>query len=178
AADMRARAAPEGAGDFDPAYSTINVGTIEGGAAVNIIAGACRFTWDCRAMPGTDGAEAQRRLETYAAEELLPGMRAAGAGAEAEVGIVTEKTGFVPPLTPEPGSPAEALLLALTGQNACTTTPFGSEAGLFQESDIPAVICGPGSVAQAHQPNEFVTVAQLDECAELLGKVADWAERG
>ena len=67
---------------------------------------------------------------------------------------------------------------ALTGQNACTTTPFGSEAGLFQESGIPAVICGPGSVAQAHQPNEFVTVAQLDECAQLLGKVADWAERG
>ena len=180
AADMRACAAPEGAGDFDPAYSTINVGTIDGGQAVNIIAGACRFTWDCRAMPGTDGAEAKRRLDAYAAEELLPRMRAAGAGAEvgADVGIVTGETGSVPPLVPEPGSPAEALLLALTGQNACTTTPFGSEAGLFQQSGIPAVICGPGSVAQAHQPNEFVTVAQLDECAELLGKVADWAERG
>ena len=84
----------------------------------------------------------------------------------------------MPALRPEPGSPAEALLLALTGQNAGTTTPFGSEAGLFQESGIPAVICGPGSVAQAHQPNEFLTVAQLDDCAELLGKVADWAERG
>jgi len=174
AADMRALPAPEGAGDFDPAYSTINVGTIEGGQAVNIIAGACRFTWDCRAMPGTDGGEAKRRLDAYAAEELLPRMRAAGA----DVGIVTEETGSVPALVPEPGSPAEALLLALTGQNACTTTPFGSEAGLFQESGIPAVICGPGSVAQAHQPNEFVSVAQLDECAELLGKVADWAERG
>ena len=160
----------------DPAYSTINVGTIDGGQAVNIIAGACRFTWDCRAMPGTDGTEAKRRLDAYVAEELLPRMRAAGAGAD--VGIVTGETGSVPPLVPEPGSPAESLLLALTGQNACTTTPFGSEAGLFQQSGIPAVICGPGSVAQAHQPNEFVTVAQLDECAELLGKVADWAERG
>ncbi len=56
--------------------------------------------------------------------------------------------------------------------------PFGSGAGLFRQSGIPAVIRGPGSVAQAHHPNEFVTVAQLDECAELLGKVADWAERG
>ncbi len=176
AADMRASAAPDGAGDFDPAYSTINVGTIDGGAAVNIIAGACRFTWDCRAMPGTDGTEAKRRLDTYATEELLPRMRAAGAAAD--VGIVTGETGSVPPLVPEPGSPAEALLLALTGQNACTTTPFGSEAGLFQQSGIPAVICGPGSVAQAHQPNEFVSVDQLEECAELLGKVADWAERG
>ena len=186
AADMRALPAPDGAGlpagasakagDFDPAYSTINVGIIDGGQAVNIIAGACRFTWDCRAMPGTDGAEAKRRLDAYAAEELLPRMRAAGA--DANVGIVTEETGSVPALTPEPGSPAESLLLALTGQNACTTTPFGSEAGLFQESGIPTVICGPGSVAQAHQPNEFVSVAQLDECAELLGKVADWAERG
>ena len=180
AADMRALPAPDRAGDFDPAYSTINVGTIDGGQAVNIIAGACRFTWDCRAMPGTDGAEAKRRLDAYAAEELLPRMRAAGAGADvdADVGIVTEETGSVPPFNPEPGSPAEALLLALTGQNACTTTPFGSEAGLFQQSGIPAVICGPGSVAQAHQPNEFVSVAQLDECAQLLGKVADWAERG
>ena len=180
AADMRACAAPEGTEDFDPAYSTINVGTIDGGQAVNIIAGACRFTWDCRVMPGTDGTEAKRRLDAYAADELLPRMRAAGAGADvgADVGIVTEATGSVPPLVPEPGSPAEALLLALTGQNACTTTPFGSEAGLFQQSGIPTVICGPGSVAQAHQPNEFVTVAQLDECAELLGKVADWAERG
>ncbi|MFQ5620140.1 MAG: acetylornithine deacetylase [Rhodospirillales bacterium] len=172
--EMRALPAPEGAGDFDPAYSTINVGTVDGGQAVNIIAGACRFTWDCRAMPGTDGAEAKRRLDAYAADELLPRMRAAGA----DVGIVTEETGSVPPLNPEPGSPAEALLLALTGQNTCTTTPFGSEGGLFQQSGIPAVICGPGSVAQAHQPNEFVSVAQLDECAELLGKVADWAERG
>ena len=180
AADMRACAAPEGTEDFDPAYSTINVGTIDGGQAVNIIAGACRFTWDCRVMPGTDGTEAKRRLDAYAADELLPRMRAAGAGADvgADVGIVTEATGSVPPLVPEPGSPAEALLLALTGQNACTTTPFGSEAGLFQQSGIPTVICGPGSVAQAHQPNEFVSVAQLDECAELLGKVADWAERG
>ncbi len=176
AADMRALPAPAGTGDFDPAYSTINVGTIDGGQAVNIIAGACRFTWDCRAMPGTDGTEAKRRLDAYAAEELLPRMRAAGAGAD--VGIVTGETGSVPPLVPEPGSPAEALLLALTGQNACTTTPFGSEAGLFQQSGILAVICGPGSVALAHQPNEFVSVAQLDECAELLGKVADWAERG
>ncbi len=129
-------------------------------------------------MPGTDCSEAKRRLDAYAAEELLPRMRAAGAGAGADVGIVTEETGSVPPLVPEPGSPAEALLLALRGQNKCTTTPFGSEAGLFQQSGIPTVICGPGSVAQAHQPNEFVSVAQLDECAELLGKVADWAERG
>ena len=177
-AEMRALPAPEGGEDFDPAYSTINVGTIDGGQAVNIIAGACRFTWDCRVMPGTDGNEARRRLDAYAADELLPRMRAAGAGADADVGIVTGETGSVPALRPEPGSPAEALLLALTGQNACTTTPYGSEAGLFQQSGIPAVICGPGSVAQAHQPNEFVSVAQLDECAELLGKVADWAERG
>jgi len=177
-AEMRALPAPEGTEDFDPAYSTINVGTIDGGQAVNIIAGACRFTWDCRVMPGTDGNEARRRLDAYAAEELLPRMRAAGAGGDAGVGIVTEETGSVPALRPEPGSPAEALLLALTGQNACTTTPYGSEAGLFQQSGIPAVICGPGSVAQAHQPNEFVSVAQLDECAQLLGKVADWAERG
>jgi acetylornithine deacetylase len=169
---MRARAGDK---DFDPAYTTLNVGRIEGGQAVNIIAGECVFEWDCRPVPGSDGSEAARRLETHVAGDLGVRMRAGGAE---EAGITTVQTISVPPLIADPGSPAEALVLSLTGQNDTTTTPFASEAGLFQEAGIPAVVCGPGSPGQAHRPNEFIELDQVDACAAFLGRLADWAETG
>jgi acetylornithine deacetylase len=88
---------------------------------------------------------------------------------------VTEIGAWVPPLVPQEGSPAEALVLALTGQNRAGAVPFGSEAGLFQAQGIPAVLCGPGSVRQAHQPNEFVETAQIDACEAFLKKLIAWA---
>jgi len=174
--EFRARPAPPGAGDFDPAYTTINLGRMEGGTAVNIIAAQCRLEWDCRAIPGADPDEARQRLDAYVAETLLPAMNEGGGAGDAQnVGITTDVHHSVPPLVPKPGSPAEAIVLALTGQNRCTTTAFASEGGLFQEAGIPAVICGPGSAAQAHQPNEFIDVSQVDACVDFLRKVAGWA---
>ena len=170
--DMRAR---PGDGDFDPAYTTINVGRIEGGQAVNIIAGECVIEWDCRPMPGSDPGEAARRLESHVAEDMVVRMRAGGVE---EAGITTEQTVSVPPLVADPGSPAEALVLSLTGQNHTTTTPFASEAGLFQEAGIPAVVCGPGSPGQANRPNEFIELDQVDDCVQFLVRLADWAEAG
>jgi acetylornithine deacetylase len=82
----------------------------------------------------------------------------------------------VPALVPETGSPAETLALALTGQNRCGSVPFASEAGMFQRAGIPAVVCGPGSPAQAHQPDEFVTLDQVDACITFIRRLADWAE--
>ena len=170
--DMRAR---PGDKDFDPAYTTLNVGRIEGGQAVNIIAGECVFEWDCRPVPGSDAGEAARRLESHVAGGVTARMRAGGAE---EAGISTEQTISVPPLIADPGSPAEALVLGLTGQNDTTTTPFASEAGLFQEAGIAAVVCGPGSPGQAHRPNEFIELDQVDACVKFLGRLADWAEQG
>ena len=170
--DLRAR---PGDGDFDPAYTTINVGRIEGGQAVNIIAGECVFEWDCRPVPGSDAGDAARRLDSHVAGDLGVRMRAGGA---VEAGITTEQTISVPPLLADPGSPAEALVLGLTGQNDTTTTPFASEAGLFQEAGIPAVVCGPGSPGQAHRPNEFIELDQVDACAAFLDRLAEWAESG
>jgi acetylornithine deacetylase len=172
AEDMRAR---PGDTDFDPAYTTINVGRIEGGQAVNIIAGECVFEWDCRPVPGSDAGEAARRLETHVAGGLGVRMRAGGAE---EAGITTEQTISVPPLIAAPGSPAEALVLSLTGHNHTTTTAFASEAGLFQEAGIPAVVCGPGSPGQAHRPNEFIELDQVEACVAFLRRLADWAEQG
>ena len=92
------------------------------------------------------------------------------------VSIETELDHAVMPLVPIPGSPAESIVLALTGQNRCTSTPFATEAGMFQDVGIPAVICGPGSPDQAHRANEYVTTNDLDACTDFLRKLADWAE--
>jgi acetylornithine deacetylase len=169
----RELAADSGLGDAPvPEHTTLNVGRIEGGSAVNIIAAHCRFVWECRAAPGVEAAEVHSMLESFAEAELLPRMRKVAP----EAAIATEQTVAVPALVPENGSPAETLALALTGQNRCGSVPFASEAGMFQGAGIPAVVCGPGSPAQAHQPDEYVTLDQVDACITFMRRLADWAE--
>ncbi len=160
-------------GNGPPDWTTVNVGVIEGGAAVNIIAEQCRFRWECRPEAGADAQSVLARLQAYAETELLPRMRAV----TPDAAIATEEGVMVPALAVEPGSPAETLALALTGHNHCVSVPFASEAGLFQRAGIPAVVCGPGAAAQAHQPDEFVTVDQVEECLAFMRRLADWAER-
>ncbi|HEX7007519.1 MAG TPA: acetylornithine deacetylase [Alphaproteobacteria bacterium] len=157
--------------DFDPPYTTLNVGLIQGGTARNIIARQCRFAWEIRPVPGADPEAIRAEVEIFIDGTVLPAMRARFPGAN----VVTEVDARVPPLVPEDGSPAEALMLALTGQNRAGTVPFASEAGLFQAEGIPAVLCGPGSVRQAHQPDEFVEIAQIAACESFLRKLIAWA---
>jgi acetylornithine deacetylase len=159
---------------FDPPHTTLSVGTIAGGAAVNIIARDCTFTWDLRALPGDDTAALKARIDGFAAANLLPQMRAVASDAE----IATETIVDVPPLVPMPGSPAEALARRLTGANTVTTVSFASEAGLYQQAGIPAIICGPGSIDVAHQPNEFITREELAAGQLFFNRLLDWARTG
>jgi acetylornithine deacetylase len=154
--------------------TTINVGTIAGGAAVNIIAEHCQFAWECRPAAGDDAEDVRARLQSFAETTLLPAMRRRAPGAA----IVSEVKVAVPPLSPEPEPGIERAALGLAGRHTCTTVPFASEAGLFQRAGIPAFVCGPGSYLQAHQPNEFVTLAQIDACIGFMERVAEWAEQG
>lgn len=150
-----------------PEYTTLNVGEIAGGSAVNMIAGSCRVSWECR--PGADGDAALGGLERFVAEELL-------ADAQRFAPIVTVDTRAVvsvPPLLSEADSPAVALIRRLTGRNACVAAPFASEAGLFQQAGVPAVVCGPGWASEAHQPDEFLECAQLEVCLDVLRRLAD-----
>ena len=101
-------------------------------------------------------------------------MRARHSGA----GVETRTMAWVPPLVPDPNSPAEALARRLTGANETTTIAFASEAGLFQSAGIPAVICGPGSIDVAHQPDEFITDGQLAAGEAFLDRLLAWAQRG
>ncbi|MFP6712849.1 MAG: acetylornithine deacetylase [Rhodospirillales bacterium] len=156
---------------FEPPHSTISPGTIEGGTALNIIAEECKFIWDCRSISEDDSAYALKRLEEYCAETLIPKMREIAP--EADIQTMTRVN--VPPLVASDDNPAEALVRQLTGQNQASVVSFGAEAGLFQEAGVPSVICGPGSIDQAHRPDEYVDLSQLKECEEFLIKLADWA---
>lgn len=160
--------------EADVATTTINVGTIAGGEAVNIIAEHCRFAWECRPAAGQDPEAVRSRLHAYAEASLLPAMRRRAP----EAAIVSEAKVAVPPLRSEPRGEAERIALGLAGKDACGAVPFASEAGLFQRAGIPAFVCGPGSIQQAHQPDEFIALEQIDACIRFMHRVADWAERG
>lgn len=175
AEEMQKRAGIVDADPQNPAHTTINIGQITGGTATNIIAEHCRFHWDCRSLPEEDPNEAPQKLDAFVQQKILPVMKAGIGKDDPAIMVTTEQHHRVPPLVPKTGSPAEEIVLALTGQNQCIAAPFATEAGQFQESGIPAVVCGPGSAAQAHQPNEFIEISQVDACVEFLRKVADWA---
>lgn len=171
-AEARGRARPESG--FDPAHTTLSVGTIAGGTAVNIIARECAFDWDLRTLPDEDAAMLKARIDRFVAADLLPRMRAV----HPEAVVETETVVAVPPLVPVAGSPAEALARRLTGTNTTTTVSFASEAGLYQKAGIPAIVCGPGSIDVAHKPDEFITRAELAEGQQFLDRLIEWAATG
>jgi acetylornithine deacetylase len=159
---------------FDPPYTTFNIGRISGGTAVNIIARDCIVDWEFRAVPGEDEEALRLQLDDFIASQLLPRLRAA----HPDAAVTTTTAAMVPPLVPDPSSPAEALARELTGANETTTIAFATEAGLYQQAGIPAVICGPGSIAVAHQPNEYISGAQLAAGADFLARLVAWASQG
>jgi acetylornithine deacetylase len=171
-AEARGRARP--VSGFDPPHTTLSVGTIAGGTAVNIIARECAFDWDLRTLPHEDAAALKARIDRFISADLLPRMRAVYAQAAVE----TETIVAVPPLVPVSGSPAEALARRLTGVNTTTTVSFASEAGLYQQAGIPAIVCGPGSIDVAHKPDEFITRAELAAGQQFLDRLLDWATSG
>lgn len=170
AAELRAR--PDDA--FEPPYTTYNLGTIAGGTAMNIIAASAELLWEFRPVPWDDADELAARSARFVAEALRPRLKARDAQADAATEILCR----VPPLTPDPTSPAERLALRLRGQNQAGNIAFATEAGLFQQAGIAAVICGPGSIDDAHRADEFVARTQLEACRQFLGRVVDAISSG
>jgi acetylornithine deacetylase len=164
--DMRRRGDPSGR--FDPPYTTVQAATIEGGTALNILARHCTFQWEFRYLPGTSQDDIAERFVAHTTEMLTHLRKIAP-----EADIVTNPRAHVPALTPQHACPAEALAKQLTGRNASEAVAYGTEAGLFQEAGIPAVVCGPGNILQAHKPNEFIEVAQVDACTAFMRKLID-----
>ena len=153
---------------FDPPFTTAHVGIIEGGTAHNITAKDCRFELDFRAVAG-------ERLEDWR-NRYLARVREVEAEMQAvhpESRIDIKESFFVPGLKPEDNGAAEVLVRAITGDNAVHVVSYGTEAGQFQEAGYYAVICGPGDIAQAHQPNEFVTVAQFNAGLDFMERLLE-----
>ena len=157
---------------FDPPYASITVSGIEGGIAHNIIPPSCSFRWGVRTLPGMDATGIADELQAYAERELLPAMRAV----HPDCNIVTTAVGILPPFASGADSEATTLALKLAGQNETFAVPYGTEASHFEAAGSSTVVIGPGSIDQAHQPNEYVEVAELTKCLEFLEKIVDWAE--
>ncbi len=153
-------------GRFDPPYSTIHVGMITGGTAQNIVPLKCGFGWETRLLPGADRDFVPDRIELLR-QKLEPAMKAVSASS----GIATVKHNEVPGLAVEKDSPAEALALHCSLSNGTHTVSYCTEAGLFQEIGIPAIVCGPGSIEQAHKPDEFIAVDQLRKCEQFFARL-------
>lgn len=156
---------------FDPPYTTIDLGVIHGGTANNIIPEYTTIDWGFRLLPEDQADVLQEKILGYITEELLPELKAQSSKAD----INTEITNNMIGLIPDDQSTAEILLRQLTGLNHSGVVSFGTEAGAFQHSGIPAAIFGPGSITQAHQPDEFIEIEQLSECVDFMFDLVEWA---
>ena len=157
---------------FDPPWTTLQITQIDGGTASNVVPVPCWFGWEIRALPGFDPMLLDRRLRTFAETHCLPEMRRIAP--EAQIGIAA--TNQVAAYAADAGSGIVPLSLQLAGQNETYAVSYCTEAGLFQGGGAPAIVCGPGNIAQAHTANEFVSVVELEKCLRFLARLADWAE--
>lgn len=165
--DLRART-PQGS-RFDPPYTTINIGRVQGGHAHNVIVGKAEVDWEFRPVQDSDMRFVKSTMEAFVTDELLPQMRAVYPQAD----ITMETVGEVPGLEPMTENAARDLMATLLGANSAGVVPFGTEAGLFQQMGMDVILCGPGSIAQAHKPDEFVSLDQLELCLNMLERLGD-----
>lgn len=154
--------------EFDPSWTTITVGEIGGGTAPNILARECRFVFDVRTVPGNNP---DAMLQPFLDHVARVHERLSKLGPEC--GVVVDLRADAPPLQLQRDSAAEAFMRALTGDNQIRVAAFATEAGQFQKAGFPAVICGPGSVEQAHQPNEFVAVSEMEKGLQVFARFLD-----
>ena len=149
---------------FSPSYSTLQIGKISGGIGVNVIADQCSLEWEVRPVNKDDGDFISKNIDAFAKNSLLPEMKKNNPKGDIKKEIIGEVVGF----NKEETSEAANLVCNLTGDNAKDTMSFGTEAGLFQYSGISTVICGPGSIEQAHTVDEYITFDQLKKCLKML----------
>lgn len=155
---------------FSPAFSTLQVGTIQGGAALNIVPQSCWFDFEIRYLPGTQPETVTEALMSYAHKQLLPQMRQIADGSD----IQFRPLSHYPGLLSDPQSDFARWLAQWSGSDNFTTVAFGTEGGLFDEIGVATLVCGPGSMAQGHKPDEYVSISQIDRCMQMLENLCVW----
>ena len=154
---------------FEPPYSTLSIGGVFGGIAHNVIADKCHVNWETRPVIKEDAIFLNNELDKYTNEVLLPEMKKIYSNATIEKEIIGEIIGF----DREEKSEACEFVSSLTGDNSRQVVSFGTEAGLFQEIGISTVVCGPGSIEQAHKIDEFIVLDELKKCLKLLNGIKE-----
>ncbi len=155
--------------NFDPPYTTVHVGTIQGGTILNIIPERCEFVMEWRTIPSDDFFAQVERLRAHVAAAIEPAMKAV----DPACGFSLEVMNWIPGMA-LPGSHGLAdMVKQLTGSNSMGYVSYGTEGGLYEQAGIPTIVCGPGNIAQAHQPDEWIEQSQLDACDAFIRRLAD-----
>jgi len=149
---------------FSPPYSTLQIGKISGGLSANVIADQCSLEWEVRPINKEDSEFISNNIDTFVKDILIPKIKKNNPKGNIKKEVIGEVVGF----NKEESSRAVNLISNLTGDNSKNTMSFGTEAGLFQNSGISTVICGPGSIEQAHTVDEYISYDQLKQCLKML----------
>ena len=160
--------APEGS-RFDPPWTTVNLGALQGGVAHNVIASKAQVDWEMRPVTASDADFVKTALRQLCENELLPEMRRT----YPEADITLETIGEVAGLLPMEQNEARRIMAELTGANGADLVAFGTEAGIFQALGMDVVVCGPGSINQAHKADEYLALDQLDQCLTVLQRLKE-----
>jgi acetylornithine deacetylase len=161
------RHAADPANPFEPPYTTLHCGVLAGGIAANVVSSSAWFFSDIRAIPTESPQNYVERYEAYIRDVIEPRMKAISP----ETGVAVELIAAIPGLRPEPDGEAERLMRRLTGDNSTHVVSYGTEAGIFQRVGWSTVVCGPGDIAQAHQPDEYIEISELEAGERLLRRI-------
>ncbi|MBI3445861.1 MAG: acetylornithine deacetylase [Magnetospirillum sp.] len=153
---------------YQPPYTTVHTGTMSGGTALNIVPKSCSFEFEIRNLPDHDPEELMAEIRGWA-QDLVPEMLEISPAS----GITMDEHNSTPGLGMDEMDQAVRLVCALSGSNETSKVAFTTEAGLFQRAGVPAVVCGPGSILQAHRPDEFITLEQVSRCESFLRRLLD-----
>ncbi len=153
---------------FDPPHTTVHVGLLSGGTVLNIIPENARFRMESRVVPGDDAHAVVARLQSHVATAIEPAMHAV----DPATGFTITVTDWLPGLSLDPDHALAEMVRRLTGSNSAGYVSYGTEAGLYEEAGIPSIVCGPGDIAQAHTPDEWIAASQLDACDAFLARLA------
>lgn len=160
--------------DFAPPYTSLHTGTVQGGTALNIVPKDCSFLWEIRYLPQDDVDALYADVVRHAREVIEPEMKAV----RPETGFRFSQISEFPGLATQESAPVVQLAKALTGANRVNKVSFGTEAGLFSDLGIPTIVCGPGSIEEAHKPNEFIALDQIALCEAFMERLIEKAKAG